>query len=69
MYNASEAIYRKHFDAIWEPESRDTYALEGRPKLNDLKIIMKPINEHVDCFFLRYQAYKQTFEKPHFSLG
>ena len=44
LYNASETIYRKHFDAFWEPESRDTYSLEGRPNLNDLKIIMKPID-------------------------
>ena len=59
MYNASETIYRKHFDAIWEPESRDTYSLERKPKLNSLKIIMKPIefeelkNDNEFMYFLK----------------
>jgi hypothetical protein len=42
--NASKTIYNKHFDAIYEPSSRDMYSLKENPLGNGLKIVMKPNN-------------------------
>jgi hypothetical protein len=43
--DAAKTIYRKHFDAIWEPNSRDIYSLEESPfGKGSLVIVMRPIN-------------------------
>jgi len=45
IHDASNTIYRKHFDAIWEPSSRNIYSLEESPFGKDnLEIIMQPNN-------------------------
>ena len=58
--NAANTIYRKHFDAIWEPSSRSDYSMEENPlRKGGLVIIMHPINyellkeDREFMFFLR----------------
>ncbi|PTL99428.1 MAG: hypothetical protein DA407_16780 [Bacteroidetes bacterium] len=45
IHNASNTLYIKHFDAIWEPNSRNIYSLEENPLGKDnLYIVMQPTN-------------------------
>ena len=56
--NGSNTVYRKHFDAFWEPVSRELYSTEESPFGKDhLIVVMQPTNyEHLkkDKEFMYY---------------